>query len=147
MNDARPDAYSALAMTDVASPSSLSASLPTREERTWALVAHLGGPAGLLLSAGLFGFAVPLVVWLARRDDSAFVGEQGKEALNFQLTLFLVHALTWLFVLFTLGLGLVVVLPFLLVLWIGELILGVVAALRANEGSCYRYPFTLRLIQ
>jgi hypothetical protein len=119
---------------------------PRREERTWALVAHAGGPAGLLLSAGLFGFAVPLVVYLARRDDSPFIGDQAKEALNFQLTLLLVHLAAWAFVLFTLGLGFLVVLPFFFFLWCLELLLGVVAALRANTGHRYRYPLTVRLI-
>lgn len=119
---------------------------PTREERTWALVAHAGGPAGLLLTAGLLGFAVPLVVWLAKRDESEFVADQGKEALNFQLTLFLLHLAGWLFVVLTLGLGLLVVWPFFLVLWVIELILGLVAALRSYEGQRYRYPFALRLI-
>lgn len=133
-------------MTELAS-SSLTGAPPTREERTWALIAHLGGPAGLLLSAGLFGFAVPLVVWLARREDSPFLDHQGKEALNFQLTLFVMHVVAWLFVLVTLGVGLLVVVPFFLVLWIVGLILGVVAALRANEGLRYRYPLTVRFLR
>lgn len=119
---------------------------PTREERTWALVAHLGGPAGLLLSAGLFGFAVPLVIYLVKRDDSEFAGDQAREALNFQLTLFLLHLGIWLFVLATLGIGLLVVWPFAIALWLGELVLGVVAALKAHGGARFRYPLTLRMI-
>lgn len=134
-------------MSDHASSSAFASASPSREERTWALLAHLGGPAGLLLSAGLFGFAVPLVIWLARREDSSFVGDQAREALNFQLTLLLVHLTGWLFALLTLGLGLLVVVPFFLVLWVVELILGVVAGLRANEGASYRYPLTIRFLR
>ena len=119
---------------------------PTREERTWALIAHLGGPAGLLLSAGLFGFLVPLVVWLAKRDDSDFAAHQGKEALNFQLTMFLLHVSAWMFVLLTLGVGILVVWPLFLALWLGALILGVVAAVRAHGGTRFRYPLTLRIV-
>jgi len=119
---------------------------PTREERTWALVAHMGGPAGLLLSAGLFGFAVPLVIWLAKRDDSEFAGNQAKEALNFQITLFLLHVAIWIFVLATLGIGVLVVWPFAIALWLVELVLGVVAALKSYGGARFRYPFTLRMI-
>lgn len=133
-------------MNDLGAPTAALPSSPTREERTWALIAHLGGPAGLLLSAGLFGFAVPLVVWLAKRDESEFVAHQGKEALNFQLTLFLLYALGWLFVLLTIGVGILVVWPAFLALWIVELIIGVVAALRAYDGRRYRYPCTLRMI-
>jgi uncharacterized Tic20 family protein len=120
--------------------------MPSKEERTWALVAHAGGPAGLLLTAGLFGFAVPLVVWLAKRDESVFVADQGKEALNFQLTLFLLHVCGWIFVGVTLGVGLLIAWPFFLGLWLCELVLGLVAALQAYDGRAYRYPFSLRLI-
>lgn len=119
---------------------------PTRGQRAWALVAHLGGPAGILLSAGLFGFAVPLVIYLAKRDDSEFAGHQAKEALNFQITLFLLHALIWLFVIMTLGIGILVVWPFLIALWLGELVIGIVAAMKAYGGTRFRYPLTLRLI-
>ena len=124
----------------------ISGAEPSAEERTWALVAHAGGPVGLLLSAGLLGFVVPLVVWLAKRDKSAFVEDQGREALNFQITLFLLHALCWLFVFATLGLGVIVALPIFAVLWVVELVLGIVAALQAYDGRKYRYPFAMRLI-
>ena len=120
--------------------------LPTQDERTWALAAHLGGPAGLLLSAGLFGFAVPLVVWLAKREESAFVDRQGKEALNFQITLFLIHVAALAFVLLTLGVGLLIVWPFFLLLWFFELVVGIVAALKSYQGEPFRYPLILRLI-
>ncbi len=118
----------------------------TSEARTWALVAHLGGPAGLLLSAGLLGFVVPLVVWLAKREESAFVEDQAREALNFQITLFLIHVAGWIFIFLTLGIGSLIIIPMFLVLWVAELVLGIVAALQAHEGRRYRYPFALRLI-
>jgi hypothetical protein len=122
------------------------ATTSTSSDRTWALVAHLGGPAGILMSAGLFGFAVPLVIYLAKRDDSEFAGHQAKEALNFQITLFLLHLVIWAFVLATLGIGLLVVWPFAIALWLGELVLGVVAALKSYGGARFRYPLTLRMI-
>lgn len=118
-----------------------------REERTWALLAHASGPVGLLLSAGLLGFLAPLVIWLAKRDESEFVGDQAKEALNFQLTLFVIYALLWIFVVFTLGLGILLALPIFLALWLLELVLGIVAALSSYEGRRYRYPISLRLIR
>jgi uncharacterized Tic20 family protein len=133
-------------MTGMSSLSETHITPQSSEDRTWALVAHAGAPAGLLLSAGLFGFAVPLVVWLAKRDESEFVDHHAKEALNFQITLFLVHAALVLFVVLTLGIGILVALPFFLVLYVVELVLGVVAALKAYGGRPYRYPFTLRLL-
>lgn len=117
-----------------------------RNERTWALVAHASGPAGLLLSAMLLGFLGPLVIYLAKRDESEFVADQAKEALNFQITCFLLHVGLIVFVVFTLGIGLLLAIPIFLVLWVLELVLGLVAALRAYEGQRYRYPFALRFL-
>ena len=119
---------------------------PTSNERTWALVAHAAGPVGALASAGLLGFLAPLVIWLAKKDESAFVGDQACEAVNFQLTMFLASLAAVAFAVVTLGLGLLVALPVLLGIWVLEVVLGLVAALRANEGRRYRYPLTLRLL-
>jgi uncharacterized Tic20 family protein len=118
----------------------------SEQDRSLSLVAHLGGPAGLLLSAGLLGFVVPLIVWLAKRGESAFVENQAKEALNFQITLLVAHVAGWLFVFLTFGLGLIVVWPAYIALWVGELALGIWAAMQVYSGRRYRYPFNLRLI-
>lgn len=118
----------------------------SRDDRRLAALAHAGGPLGLLLSAGLLGFVIPLAVWIAKRDTSSFVEDQGREALNFQITLLLLHVAGWLFVLLTLGLGFLVVLPAFLVLWVVELVLGILAAVRALDGERYRYPLALRLL-
>jgi uncharacterized Tic20 family protein len=120
--------------------------LPTLEERRWAAAAHAGGPVGLLLSLGLLGFVAPLVVWVAKKEESPFVADQAREALNFQITLLGVHVAGWAFALLTLGLGLLVVLPVFVLLWLVELVLGAVGAIRANDGERYRYPFTLRFV-
>jgi uncharacterized Tic20 family protein len=120
--------------------------LTTKEERTWAMFAHLSGPIGTLASAGLLGFLVPLVVYLARRHDSEFASDQAREALNWQITLALLHIGGVLAILLTIGIGALIVLPLFFVLWILELVLGVVAGLQAYEGHRYRYPFALRLL-
>lgn len=83
----------------------------------------------------------PLVLWLIKKDSMPFVDQQGKEVLNFQITLsivFFVCMLTfWL------------ILPMILAFGIGiaALVLIIMAAIKANDGVPYRYPFTLRLIK
>ncbi len=119
---------------------------PSTEDRRWAALAHIGGPVGILLSMGLLGFLVPLVVWIAKRDDSSWASEQAREALNFQLTLLGLHMAGWIFAFFTLGLGLLVVWPAFFVLGVAMLVLGCYAAFRTFEGQGYRYPATLRLL-
>lgn len=119
----------------------------TKEERTWALAAHLGGPVGCLASAGLLGFLVPLVIWLVQRNESAFAADQAREALNFQITVFLLWILGGVFVIATLGIGLLFVIPAFFVLWAVQVVLGILAAVRAYDGVWYRYPFAVRLVQ
>lgn len=117
-----------------------------QDERILAAVAHAAGPVGALFSVGLLGFLAPLIIWILKRGESAFLDDQGKEALNFQLTLFLVFALSIVFLFFTLGLGILVAIPIWAALWILEVVFGIVAAIEAYGGKAYRYPLTLRLI-
>ncbi len=112
----------------------------SKDDRTWALVCHLAGFAAF---TGIpFGNILgPLVVWLIKKDKSWFVNEQGKEALNFQISL-TIYALVAAILIFVL-----VGIPLLFVLGIGWLILMILAAIKANEGISYRYPLTLRFIK
>lgn len=107
------------------------------EDRTLALLTHLSGI--------LFGFIVPLVMWLVHKDraDKAFLNDQSKEALNFNITLLIIYA--GLFVLTVITLGLASPLYFLV--WVVSIVFFVIAGMKANNGEQYRYPFALRLIK
>lgn len=112
---------------------------PSQEDRTGALLAHLSAFAGFVVPFGHIGG--PLVMWLIKKDSSPFVADQALEALNFQIT-------------FTIAMLISIVLIFVLVgilttavLGVAWLVLIVVAAVKANEGTRYRYPFTLRLVK
>lgn len=112
---------------------------PDQDERTWGLAAHLSGFAGLVIPFG--NIAGPLVVWLTKRDQSAFVADQAKEALNFQITLTIAFVVAALLSIILIGI------PILIALAIAWLVLPVVGGIRANEGQRYRYPFTTRLVK
>lgn len=103
---------------------------PTSDERTLAILCHL---LGFFLS-----FLVPLIIYLVKKDESAYVAAHAKEALNFQITIFLVVV------------GLIVTLIGILLLWIvgiAGMVLAIVATVKAAEDKLYRYPLTLRLIK
>jgi uncharacterized protein len=124
--------------SDTAAPGT--APTPTENERTWGMLAHLSALTGVVV--WLLGCIIgPLVVWLARRDSSAFVAEHAREALNFNITVVLAAlvcmALMLVFVGFILGTALFVV-------W---LVFTLIAAIKASEGEHYRYPFSLRLVK
>ena len=113
---------------------------PTQDERTWALIAHL---SGLIASAvGGLAFLGPLILWLIKKDQSAFVADQAKEALNFQIAVTIA-------LLVSIGIGIVTCVGIVLVpiVGIGSLVFAIIAAMESNKGVAYRYPYTIRLIQ
>lgn len=113
---------------------------PSEDERTWGMLAHLSALAGLVMP--LIGIVLgPLIVWLARRDQSAFVAAHAKEALNFNISVLLAAVVCALLLLVFVG---VLLGTALFIVW---LVLTLIAAIKASEGEPYRYPFSLRLVK
>lgn len=124
--------------------------LPPAEERQWAMFAHLSALAGGLLTSAVGGwgfFIGPLVIWLIKKETMPFVDDQAKEALNFNITVSGAFLILLVLTFLTLGIGGLITLPLMLILGIAALIFIILAAIKANEGVKYRYPFTLRLIK
>ena len=113
---------------------------PVKRGHTWGTVCHLSALAGY---AGVpLGYVLgPLVVWLCTRDKYAYADDQGKEALNFQLTV-LVLTLVCL-PLICLCVGVVL----LAALHLFNLIFIVVAAIKASRGEAFRYPLCIRFLR
>jgi uncharacterized Tic20 family protein len=113
-----------------------SVSTPTQDERTWGTIAHLAAFAGFF--APFAGNAIgPLVVWLIKREQSAFVEAHAKEALNFNITVLIGYCVIVVFIGFLL-------MGALFFYWLA---MTIVAAIKAGEGVSYRYPFALRLVK
>ena len=110
------------------------------DSRMWAMLAHLSALSAYLTGFG--GILGPLIVWLAKKDTMPFVDDQGKESLNFQISMLIYHLLGVVLI-FCFFIGV----PVLVVLSALNIVLIVVAALKANNGEAYRYPITLRLIK
>ncbi len=120
------------------------------EARQMAMFAHLSALLGGLLTSAAGGwgcFVGPLIIWLIKKDTMPFVDDQGKEALNFNITIAIAFVVLVLFSIVTIGIGLIVAIPLWIIIGIGWLVLTIVASVKANEGFRYRYPFTLRLIK
>jgi uncharacterized Tic20 family protein len=109
----------------------------SKEERNWAMLAHL---SGLLSWSGLLGLVAAFVIWLLRKDENNFASGQALEALNFQITLFICFVVSWLLMIVFIG--------FLLfgLLALANLVFSIIGAVKASEGIPYRYPFNLRLV-
>ena len=114
----------------------------TKEERMWAMLCHLGGLT-IYLGIPFANLIVPLVIWMIYRERYPLVRDQGKEVLNFQITLLLVAAVIIALCFLVVGL---LLLPVLAVLPIYQLIVTIIGAIKAYDGTAYRYPLTLRLL-
>jgi len=124
---------------------------PSAGERQWAMFAHLSALIGAIVT-GPFGhgwgcFIGPLIIWLVKKDTMPFVNDQGKEALNFNITVAIAFLVLLLLSIMTFGIGLFIAIPLWIIIGIAWLVLTIIAAIKANEGVHYRYPFTLRLIK
>ena len=103
---------------------------PTSDEKTMATLSHV-----LTLVAG---FIAPLIIYLIKKDESAFVAHHAKESLNFQITVFII------------GFALVITVIGILLIWllaILALVFVIMATIKASEGKLYKYPFSIRLIK
>ncbi|MDG2510061.1 DUF4870 domain-containing protein [Stenotrophomonas maltophilia] len=105
------------------------------DQRTMALAAHL---------LGIFtGFIGALIIWLINKDDAgkAFVTDQAKEALNFQITVTIAMVISMILTIVIIGVFLAPIVGII------SLVFSIIAAVKANNGEAYRYPFALRLIK
>ncbi len=112
----------------------------TSNDKTMGMLSHLLALSGYI---GVpFGNIVgPLIIWLTQKDKSAFADYHGKESLNFQITLIIAALISGVLCLLLIGFVL------LLAVWIYGIVMTIIATIKANEGSYYRYPYTLRLIK
>lgn len=124
---------------------------PSAEEKQWAMFAHLSALVGGILTSGWAGsigcFVGPLVIWLVKKDTMPFVDDQGKEALNFNITVGIVFLALLILSIVTFGIGLIVAVPLWIIIGIAWLVFTIIAAVKASNGERYRYPLTLRLIK
>ena len=126
------------------------------DERSWAMLCHLSVLAAAVIPFGhIFG---PLIVWLVKRDEFDLVNDQGKESLNFQISLSIYSLiLTVVAVVSVLGLaagdgeGSVLITLIgagvgLFVIGILALIFVIIASVRSYQGERYRYPLSIRFV-
>ncbi len=107
--------------------------------RTWNILCHASALAGVFLHfpGHVLG---PLIVWLAKRDESPEIDAHGKEAVNFQLSMLLYNVIAGVFCLILVGF------VFLALLWVLNAVFVIIASIKASDGKLYRYPMTIRFL-
>jgi uncharacterized Tic20 family protein len=111
----------------------------SKDAKMFGMLCHLSALAGFVIPFG--NIIGPLVFWLIKKNEFAFVDDQGKEALNFQITTSLAMIVCLILTLVLIGALLLVAVG------VTALIFTIIAAIKANDGVAYRYPFALRLIK
>lgn len=137
-------------MERIDDPTVIHTGAPSQTDRTWAAGAHAAALVAALLTswvAGIAGAVAALVVWMLVRDKSAFAAEHAKEAVNFNLSMFIYAVISIVVVVFTLGIGLLVAVPLWIVMALVWIVCTLVAAFKAYDGQAYRYPLTIRLFK
>lgn len=112
---------------------------PNAEVRQWAMLCHFSAFFGLIFPFGnLLG---PLILWQIKKETDPFIDAQGKEALNFQITVAIASMISILLMVVIIGF------PLMVLVGAGALVLTIIAGIKANDGIAYRYPFTWRLVK
>ncbi|MDE2481624.1 MAG: DUF4870 domain-containing protein [bacterium] len=106
---------------------------PSNDDKTIAILTHVSGI--------LFGFIVPLIVWLVSRESKPWLAEESKEALNFQITVAIGYIVSTALIVVLVGAFTA------LAVWAINLVFCIIAAVKTSQGEQYRYPLTLRLIK
>ncbi len=121
---------------------------PSADDKTWALIAHFGGAVAMFVSGGTLGWVPPLIALLARGQQSPTVRAHAVSALNFQLLWSIIGVAGYI-----LGTcGLVIIVGGVLYLasfaaWAIGTIFGIIAGIKANEGTPYKYPMTANMVK
>jgi uncharacterized Tic20 family protein len=115
---------------------------PDKDARMWAMFCHLAGLAMFIPILPIIGNVIaPLIIWQIKKDDYPFVDEQGKEAVNFQLSMLIYGIVAGLLIFACIGAFL---LPAVIII---DVVFLLIAAVKSNNGHHYRYPLTIRFIK
>jgi len=107
-------------------------SQPSNDDKNIATITHLGGT--------VFTFIPSLIVWILKKDDNAYIADQAKEALNFQISVLLAYLVSWMLAFILIGF------LFVGIVWLVNIVFCIIAAISTSKGETYRYPLCLRLI-
>jgi uncharacterized Tic20 family protein len=109
------------------------------EEKNWGMLSHISAFAFFVFPFG--NIIGPLVVWLVKKDELPFADDQGKESLNFQISMTIYATVSAILIIVIIGI------PLLIGLFVFWFIVVIIAAVKSSNGEYYRYPLNMRLIK
>ena len=125
--------------TQLPSPPPPATASTSSEVRNWCVLCHASALLGLFFH--FFGHLLgPLIVWLIKRDASPEIDANGKESLNFQISMLIYDVIAGILCFVLIGI------PILIALWVLNTVLVIIASVKTSEGKFYRYPLTIRFL-
>lgn len=115
------------------------AQMSSQDARNWAVFSHLASFIGFIIPFG--DLAAKLVIYFSKKDQSAFLADHAKEALNQMITFYIALLIILPFTCVYIGI------PFLIALFVFEVVVSIIAAVKASNGETYRYPLIFRFIK
>jgi uncharacterized Tic20 family protein len=110
-----------------------------KDQNMWAMLCHLAALAGFIIPFG--NIIGPLVIWMIKKDEYPLVNDQGKESLNFQISMTIYYIISAILIIVLIGILMLIGLA------IFSLIMIIIAMVKANDGVAYRYPMCIRFIK
>lgn len=128
-------------------PFELDRDIPDADARKWAMLCHLGGLISLVIPMPLANVVIPFIVWQAKRHEHPYIDVQGRESLNFQISIALLAIVAWVVILVLKQVWIGYLLFWVpTLIWIAQLGGTVVGAIRAYDGERFRFPLILRFV-
>jgi uncharacterized Tic20 family protein len=109
------------------------------DERLWGMLCHLAALAGFIIPFG--SIIGPLVVWLIKKPQYPFVDQQGKESLNWQITMVIGFLIGFVLTFVIIGIFVILALSIL------NLVFVIIASIKANQGVAYKYPWSIKFLK
>jgi uncharacterized Tic20 family protein len=108
----------------------------SNDERTFGMLCHLSALAGYIFPFG--NIIAPLIIWAIKKDQYPWVDQNGKEALNFQISMSIYMLISAIMIIILIGIF------FLVALGIINLVFIILASVKANNGEDFSYPLAIR---
>lgn len=111
------------------------------DEKKWAMFCHLSSLAGVVLPIPFANIIAPLIIWTIKKESSEFIDDQGKQVINFQISMLIYTIILIPFAILLIGI------PALIAIAILDLIFTIIGAVKANNGERYRYPMAITFLK
>jgi len=121
----------------------------TSDDKNYAVLMHLSILAHLVFP--YLAVVIPIIMWMNKREGSAFIDDHGREAVNFHISIsiysFVLPIIGVIFAILTLGLGIIILIPLIFLPYVLSIVGMIMALMSTNRGEYFRYPMTIRFIQ